>query len=613
MRLSVAVLAFLFFAPGQPDAARAQGPSINANPNPATCAAGQGRTVITWNAGSGSTAEVWLSIDDAPEILFGGESREGTQNADWIDGGRTYDFRLYQGSSHSSRLGSVQVRCSSEPPFIRATPNPALTDATGLNGHTRIEWNTGNGRSGNVVVSINGGKETLVTQGARGSVDAPYIRRDASFQFRLYDNSDLVASVEVLPSMPWGRAVAWVTFAAGLLFLIAGSYTQTDRAAFRQKVSPWLAVAMSVAALLPILSAQARPLDRQPYPDSHEYADGARQLVSGKGYVTYVHDNDTWPDDGQARPPRYPPGFSLALVPFAALGTYPDVVLGAAKWFAAFYVIVVVAAAWSMAGPLAAMIAAGLVGISPFGEQSAVVLLADTFGAALTVLLVPLLNKPTPFRSALAGLVAGCSVLVKFSMIVNIAALALATRGQTRRRALLFTAPALAGLFLYQWLTFGGPLKTGYGYWSPGRDRFSLSHATGWSERPQGVAFSDLMHGKLMQGVCPCPEAGPQLALPSIIFYPAVLAGFFWIFSPPLVTIAALFYFWRRWRDPPVTAAICIIALTFALYIGHVYQSERFVASAATLLVVFAAVTIAGWIERRPIGTEAGPLGPAKL
>ena len=599
MRRHVAVLFFLFFAFGQPAAARAQGPSIAANPNPVVCTAGPGHTTITWNAGAASTAEVWVSTDGAPEMLFGGESREGSHSVNWIRAGLTYDFRLYQGTAHSNRLRSLQVRCAAEPAFIRATPNPVRTDATGMNGQTRIEWNTGNGQSGSVLLSVNGGKELVVANGARGSVNVPYIRRDASFQFRLYDNTQLTAAVEVLPSRPWGRVVAWVTFAATLLVLIAGSYTQADPVAFRKQVSPTLAVVMLVAALLPIFSARARPLDRQPYPDSHEYADGARQIVSGKGYVTYVHDNDTWPDDGQARPPRYPPGFSLALVPFAALGTYPDDVLGAAKWFAAFYVIVAVVAAWTMGGPVAGLLAAGLVGISPFGEQSVLVLLADTFGATLTVLLVPLLAKPSRLRSAMAGLVAGCAVLVKFSMIVNIAALALVTRGQTRRRVLLFTAPALAGLFLYQWLTFGGPLKTGYGYWSPERKRFNLSYALGWTERPAGVAFPDLMHGTLFKWACPCPEAGPQLALPSFIYYPSILAGFIWIFSPPLVTIAALFYFRRRWRDPPVTAAIVIIVLTFGLYIGHVYQSERFMASAATLLTVFAAVAMAERIERR--------------
>jgi hypothetical protein len=274
-------------------------------------------------------------------------------------------------------------------------------------------------------------------------------------------------------------------------------------------------------------------------------------------------------------------------------------VLGAAKWFAALYLIASVWAAWSIGGPLAAMLAAGLLGISPFGEQSAMMLLADTFGAALTVLLVPLLNKPTPSRSAIAGLLAGAAVLVKLSMIVNIVAIAISMRGRTRRRVLSFTLPALAGLLLYQSLTFGGPLRTGYGYWSPHRQRFNLSYAIGWSERPIGVAFPDLMHGRFMRWACPCPQGGSQLALPNFIFYPSVLAGVFWIFSPPLVTIAALFYFWRRWRDPPVTVAICVIALTFGLYIGHGYQSERFVASAATLLTVFAAVALAGWIDRR--------------
>jgi hypothetical protein len=362
-------------------------------------------------------------------------------------------------------------------------------------------------------------------------------------------------------------------------------------------VSPYLAVFMTCAALLPILSQTSRPMHLQPFPDASEYADGARQLASGNGYVTYVHVNDTWPDDGQARPPKYPPGFSLLLAPFAAFGNYPDDVLNTAKWFAALYLIVAVAAAWSIGGPLAAILAAGLIGMSPFAEQSARVLLADALGAALTVVLVPLLNKPTTRRTALAGVIAGLSVLVRFNMVVNIAALALGTRGRTRSLSLMCAAPAVAGLLVYQWLTFGSPLKTGYGYWSPERQRFNLSYVAGQSDRGTSTTFGDALSGKLMRWACPCPAGGSQLALPSIVAYPAVLVGLFWVFSPPLVTIAGLIYLWRHRRAPPVAVAIWVIVLTCGLYVVHFYQSERFMAPPATLLTVFAAVAFARWTD----------------
>ncbi|MEO6224143.1 MAG: hypothetical protein ABIP90_12920 [Vicinamibacterales bacterium] len=593
-----ACVAVLWVLPLTASAAQTRGPAITASPNPVPTA-DRAITTITWNAGPGSTAEVWVSINGGQEILFGGESSEGSKDADWIDAGSAYTFRVYQGSSHSKLLGSVEVQRATEPAFIRATPNPVPTDATGFNGKTRIEWNTGNGKPGMVYLSINAGPEVLVAVGARRAVDAQYVRLDSSADFVLYDESHRVrlAAVEVLPRVPKTRIAVLLTFGASLLLLIIGSCTRRDPAAFRRKLSPSLAMVMTAAALLPILSTEPRPTHLQPLPDAHEYADGARQIAGGKGYVTSVHDNDTWTDDGQARPPRYPPGFSLALVPFAANGAYPDNVLGAARWFATFYLIAAVWAAWSVGGPLAGMLAAGLIGISPFGEQSASVLLSEAFGVALTVLLVPLLHKPSDRRTAIAGVVAGLSVLVRFNLIVNIAALALATRGRTRHRALLYTVPPLAGLFLYQWLTFGSPLKTGYGYWSPERERFSMSHVIGWSERPPGAAFSDVMHGKVMRWACPCREGGSQLSLPSVVLYPAVLAGLFWVFSPPLVPIAGAIYLWRRRRDPPAAIAIWVIVLTFGIHVAYFYQTERFMAPSATLLTVFAGVALAKWSD----------------
>jgi hypothetical protein len=97
--------------------------------------------------------------------------------------------------------------------------------------------------------------------------------------------------------------------------------------------------------LLQVMDTRSRPMSGQPFPDAAEYADAARQLTALNGFVTYVHDDTP-------RPPRYPPGFSLALTPFVALGGEPPsgAQLGA-KVFAACYVLAAVLAAWSLGGP----------------------------------------------------------------------------------------------------------------------------------------------------------------------------------------------------------------------------------------------------------------------
>src|SRR5919202_1466323 len=68
---------------------------------------------------------------------------------------------------------------------------------------------------------------------------------------------------------------------------------------------------------------------------------------------------------GQARPPRYPPGFSAALAPFALVGTYPANVQLGSKLYATLYLVATLAAGWIVGGPLAAAVGVALVGSSP--------------------------------------------------------------------------------------------------------------------------------------------------------------------------------------------------------------------------------------------------------
>jgi hypothetical protein len=67
---------------------------------------------------------------------------------------------------------------------ITASPNP-VTTAEGP-GTTTVTWNTGDGTTGEVYVSEDGGPEKLFTTGATGSAPAPWIQAPKTFEFRLY-------------------------------------------------------------------------------------------------------------------------------------------------------------------------------------------------------------------------------------------------------------------------------------------------------------------------------------------------------------------------------------------------------------------------------------------
>ena len=130
-------------------------------------------------------------------------------------------------------------------------------------------------------------------------------------------------------------------------------------------------------------------------------------------------------------------------------------------------------------------------------------------------------------------MLAGLLMLIRLSFIVNLAALAFALRGKTRRIAVMLAMPAVVALCLFQWLTFGSPIKTGYDYWLPGMKRFAWPNATAWAPPGDGDSvFPDILHGKLMRWACPCPDGGSQAALPNSIFYPSILVGMFWVSFP---------------------------------------------------------------------------------
>jgi hypothetical protein len=84
---------------------------------------------------------------------------------------------------------------------ITASPNPV--PAGQELGTTTITWNTGDGRNGQVYVSIDGGPEVSFTGGPSGSGAAPWIQVEKTYEFRLYagtEHATLLSKTQVTRS-----------------------------------------------------------------------------------------------------------------------------------------------------------------------------------------------------------------------------------------------------------------------------------------------------------------------------------------------------------------------------------------------------------------------------
>jgi hypothetical protein len=365
------------------------------------------------------------------------------------------------------------------------------------------------------------------------------------------------------------------------------------------------AIAATVLAVVPVLRADAIPLERQPFSDSQQYADAASQLAHGNGYVTDVYvppeklGRDP-PPPGTLRPPLHPPGYAVALAPFAVAGSHPDNVQLGAKLLAAFYVVVAASAAWSLGGALAAGVAASLVAAAPFGTTYGTFILSDAFGAALLVITVVLVQRPTRTRAALAGAAAGISTVVRLISGVVIPLLLVVLPAGRRLRAILFAAPFIVALALSQWSSYGSPHRTGYTYWDPDLRLFDPRYA--WALERDGDApgvVQDVLHGDLLEWACPCSPGGPQEELPNLVFYPAVLLGLFWIFTPPLLTVPGAIYAWRHRREPAAALTLLVAAVMLAYFVFFYYRAARFLAGPATLLAIWTAVAVGRWLAAR--------------
>jgi hypothetical protein len=374
-----------------------------------------------------------------------------------------------------------------------------------------------------------------------------------------------------------------------------------------ERIGVIAAALVCVAVLVTVERAPERPLALQPSPDSVEYSSAARSLADDKGFYSSSTTAHEW-----HQPPRYPSGYPMALAPFAAIGSYPRNVQRGAKFWAIMYVLVAVIAAWTLGGPLAGMLAALFIGVSPFAKDAAGLVLSDAFTATLAVLMLPLLRHMNRPGARLAGAAGGFSMLARITGGINLIALLASIPRRFFKPVLLFALPSLIILGVLQWALFGNPLETGYSYWGVSGHNFAIGYLTGSSVREGPYIFPDLLNGKLLSWVCPCQLGGPQASMPNLTFYPMLLVGMFWVFSPPLVPLLGLVYAWRHRREAIGRYVLIVTFLSLLVFAVYFYQGTRFMVGPATLLTVLASVWLAElagqlW-QRRP---RVGP-APAR-
>jgi hypothetical protein len=81
-------------------------PWIIAIPNPVPAGRGSGKTIVNWYTGDGSPGQVYVSISGGPERLF---STNPSHQEAVINSKDGYEFRLYAGTDHTTRLATTKV------------------------------------------------------------------------------------------------------------------------------------------------------------------------------------------------------------------------------------------------------------------------------------------------------------------------------------------------------------------------------------------------------------------------------------------------------------------------------------------------------------------------
>ena len=339
-----------------------------------------------------------------------------------------------------------------------------------------------------------------------------------------------------------------------------------------------------------------------PFTDAYEYAATARALAHLRPYALVL--------SGASYPPRYPPGTALLLAPAYWL---PGATLAngiyAVLAFAVLAVVCTYFLAQRLAGRVAGVAAAASLLLSPLFIARAHEVMSEAltmaFAAAAALLLTRLLSctgRRLPTGPLLVlGVVVGLATLVRLTngVLLPAVAVGLLTDGRTRagwRRvaALTGSGPLAAGTaqVVYNLVTFGSPIATGYVYWAP---HWYASLAQTFALRYALVAPGTV------------GDIGAPAGTGNIVYYAHGLVG---LLPPPtpvllstgfaLLAAVGIILLARDNRGPVHGFTLCALIftlLTGALYLPYFFQSFRFIAALLPFLAVAIGVAVGAGVR----------------
>ena len=365
------------------------------------------------------------------------------------------------------------------------------------------------------------------------------------------------------------------------------------------KNSPGHAIALGGLAVLTagvlvlLLFSHPFSVSSQPFPDAHEYLNAAYRLAHGQGYTTTVRDSVYSPHVRQAvNPPRYPPGTSLVLAPFALLGSYPGNVELGSRLIVIGLVVVTGWAGYSIGGWYAALISGLVIAVSPFARLNTHIVMSDPLGALLVVVCVPLMRVRGTWATYLVGFLAGFGVVVRDSGLIVVVCLLIVAQGKGRLRVALGAVGPIVGLALYNRSTFGAPWASGYSYWLGPFREYSLSYVFKhpWPTVNVGLYQSSLSLFHLAAQ----SSTGPIGPLPNLVFYPLILLGFSTVYGVPGLTLIGLVTAIRSWKRPQARFTVLVACGSVVFYIPNFGQDTRLLAGPCILLTAWGAVGLVG-------------------
>ena len=340
----------------------------------------------------------------------------------------------------------------------------------------------------------------------------------------------------------------------------------------------WLPVLGAIIVLTIAAYARWTPPSRagdlRPRPDALEYESGARNMLHGTGYYLVV--------EGRRYPPRYPPGFSVLLVPFLfAWDGGPGSGIIAVLATALIGTALAIVTGHLVAGPLAGLVAGMLLAASPAHVRLSRMVMSDVPSACVVasvgLVLAAAVRRP-PIRAwalAVTGLLIGCATTIHATnaLLVIPAAVVVATLGGGPGRAAVIASATLVGvapLLLYDASRFGSPFATGYGRWA------TISFATSFATAP--------------------PVGGGTE--PNLSFYGRTLAGLGDLYPWPwavLIALGAVCALRSKRRDERAVVMLgaLFLALLCGVYVTFFWQASRFLIPALPLLVALAGLPFA--------------------